>query len=150
MPASSPLALRLPALDILRPSSSKRWYRKSLGNMASQASFDNLVRQFQHLSPLDRYPDCFPDLNPVDVYRSHITSILHEITGVDTKIIYPALQWTATLEKGDLMLPIPALRVKGKPDELGKQWLEKVPYPSIFPPPHRMSSALTKDGLAVA
>ena len=68
------------------------------------------------------------DINPVDIYRAHITSIMHDITGVDKSIIYPALQWTATLDKGDLMLAIPALRVKGKPDDLGKQWLDKVLY----------------------
>ena len=93
---------------------------------ANDASFDNLVQQFQHLPLIDKYPDCYPDINPTDIYRAHITSILHNITGVDPKIIYPALQWTATLEKGDLMLAIPALRVKGKPDDLGKQWLDKV------------------------
>lgn len=94
--------------------------------MASDASFDKLARQFQHLPLMDKYPSCFPDVNPVDIYRSHITSILHDITGVDANVIYPALQWTATLDKGDLTLAIPALRVKGKPDDLGKQWLDKV------------------------
>ncbi|KAH8674325.1 arginyl-tRNA synthetase [Xylariales sp. PMI_506] len=92
--------------------------------MASDAAFDNLVQKFQHLPPLDKYPNCFPDINPVDIYRSHLTSLLHKVTGVDPKIIYPALQWTATLDKGDMVLAIPALRVKGKPDELGKKWLE--------------------------
>ncbi|ODA81664.1 hypothetical protein RJ55_00166 [Drechmeria coniospora] len=95
--------------------------------MASDASFDGLAKKFEHLPLLDRYPSCFPDINPVDIYRSHITSILHDITGVDHSIIYPALQWTATLDKGDLMLAIPALRVKGKPDALGKEWLDKWP-----------------------
>lgn len=94
--------------------------------MATEASFNKLAEQFAHLPMLDRFPNSYPDINPVDIYRSHITSILHDITGVDSSIIYPALQWTATLEKGDLMLAIPALRVKGKPDDLGKQWLEKV------------------------
>lgn len=97
--------------------------------MAADASFDALARKFEHLPVIDRYPNCFPDINPVDIYRSHITGILHDITGVDHSIIYPALSWTATLEKGDLMLAVPALRVKGKPDELGKQWLDKVRPP---------------------
>lgn len=95
--------------------------------MASDTSFERLAQRFQHLPVLDKHPNCYPDLNPVDVYRAHISFILHGITGVDRSIIYPALQWTATLEKGDLMLAIPALRVKGKPEELGRQWLEKVP-----------------------
>lgn len=73
------------------------------------------------------YPNCYPEVNPVDVYRAHLTSILIEVTGVDAAIIYPALAWTQTLEKGDLVLPVPALRVKGKkPVELAEEWAEKV------------------------
>ncbi|KAI1844508.1 hypothetical protein JX265_009997 [Neoarthrinium moseri] len=93
--------------------------------MAADASVDQLAALLKDLPPLDQYPNCFPAINPVDIYRSHITSILHKITGVDPKVIYPALQWTATLDKGDLVLAIPALRVKGKPDALGKEWMDK-------------------------
>ncbi|PHH82913.1 hypothetical protein CDD82_4347 [Ophiocordyceps australis] len=103
--------------------------------MASDASFEKLADQFKHLPLIDKYPNCFPDINPVDIYRAHITSILHDITGVDKTIIYPALLWPATLEKGDLTLAIPALRVKGKPDELGKQWLEKWPESPLVEKP---------------
>jgi arginyl-tRNA synthetase len=78
-------------------------------------------------APLPKYPNCYPEVNPVDIYRAHLTSLLTEVTGVDAAIIYPALQWTQTLEKGDLVLPIPALRVKGKkPDQLAAEWIEKV------------------------
>lgn len=94
--------------------------------MASDAAVENVTKQLKDLPPLDKYPNCFPDINPVDIYRSHITSILHKITGVDTKVIYNAIQWTNSFDKGDLVLAIPALRVKGKPDELGRQWLEQV------------------------
>jgi arginyl-tRNA synthetase len=73
------------------------------------------------------YPNCYPEINPVDIYRAHLTTILAEVTGVDASIIYPALQWTQTLDKGDLVLPVPALRVKGKkPAELAAEWAEKV------------------------
>ena len=79
------------------------------------------------VSEVPKYPNSYPSLNPVDIYRSHITKILAQITGVDTSIIYPALQWTQTLDKGDLVLPVPALRVKGKkPVELAKEWVDKV------------------------
>lgn len=98
--------------------------------MASDASVDNLAKEFKDLPALDKYPNCFPDINPVDIYRSHITSILTKITGVDSKIVYPALQWTATLDKGDIVLPIPALRIKGKPDALGSEWVSKVSHPT--------------------
>jgi arginyl-tRNA synthetase len=77
--------------------------------------------------PLKKYPNCHPDTNLIDSYRAHITELLHEVTGVDSLIIYPALQWTQTLDKGDLVLPVPALRVKGKkPPELAAEWVEKV------------------------
>jgi arginyl-tRNA synthetase len=75
----------------------------------------------------EQYPNCHPELNPFDFYRAHLSNILAGVTGVDTKIIYPALSWTSSLDKGDLILAAPALRVKGqKPDELVKQWAEKV------------------------
>jgi arginyl-tRNA synthetase len=89
-----------------------------------------LVDRLQSLrlsDPLNKYPNCYPDVNTVDIYRAHLTSILREVTGVDPAIIYPALAWTQTLEKGDLVLPVPALRVKGKkPPELAEEWAAKV------------------------
>ena len=94
------------------------------------AAQDLLATKLKSLSvttPLKKYPNCYPEINPVDVYRAHLTEILTEVTGVDAAIIYPALQWTQTLEKGDLVLPVPALRVKGKkPPELAAEWVEKV------------------------
>lgn len=95
------------------------------------ATSSPLAEEHKKLSlttPLPKYPNCFPEFNPVDIYRAHLTSILTEVTGVDAAVVYPALQWTQTLEKGDLVLPIPALRVKGKkPLELGEEWIAKVP-----------------------
>lgn len=96
-------------------------------SMSTPAS--SVVDKLKELSldPLPQYPNCYPDLNPVDVYRAHLTSILAEVTGVSADIVYPALQWTQTLEKGDLVLPVPALRIKGKkPAELAEEWVAKV------------------------
>ena len=71
--------------------------------------------------------NAYPTFNQIDLYRSHITELLKPITGADEKVIYSALQWTQTLEYGDLMLPVPALRIKGKkPDELAKEIAAKV------------------------
>ncbi|KAH8805523.1 putative Arginyl-tRNA synthetase, cytoplasmic [Xylogone sp. PMI_703] len=97
--------------------------------MAAPAA-DLLSEKLKSLSitTLPQYPNCYPISNPVDIYRAHITSILSEITGVDGQIIYPVLAWTQTLEKGDLILPVPALRVKGKkPNELAEEWVSKFP-----------------------
>ncbi|KAH8198146.1 hypothetical protein TruAng_007679 [Truncatella angustata] len=93
--------------------------------MANEAAVDKVTQQLQDLPPLKAFPNCYPDINSTDIYRSHLTQKLSGITGVDEKVIYSALQWTNSLDKGDLVLAIPALRVKGKPEELGKQWLDK-------------------------
>lgn len=69
----------------------------------------------------------FTAINPVDVYRAHISKELTSLTGLDATEIYPRLQWTQTLDKGDLVLPVPALRIKGKkPNELAAEIVEKV------------------------
>jgi hypothetical protein len=79
------------------------------------------------ISEVPRQPNTYPELNPVDLYRSHIAELLAPIAGVDTKIVYNALQWTQTLAMGDLVIPVPALRLKGKkPDQLAKELSEKV------------------------
>lgn len=73
------------------------------------------------ISEVRSFPNAYPAYNPVDVYRAHITELLQPITGADPAVIYPAIQWTQTLDKGDVVLPVPALRLKGKkPDEIAK------------------------------
>jgi arginyl-tRNA synthetase len=74
------------------------------------------------------FPNSYPCLNPVDIYREHISSILGPIVGIEPSEVYPKLQWTQTQDKGDLMLPIPALKIKGKkPQELAAEISEKFP-----------------------
>lgn len=93
------------------------------------AASEQLTEKLKSLSVTlpPAYENCFPDINPVDIYRAHLTTILADVTGVDAKIVYTALQWTQTLDKGDMILPVPALRIKGKKlDELAKEWISKV------------------------
>lgn len=101
--------------------------------MASNAGIEHLSTYVKDLSLADistKYPNCHPDVNPLDFYRAHLANVLHGITGVDHKIIYPNLQWTSGLDKGDFSLAAPSLRVKGKkPDELAKEWVDKVSRP---------------------
>lgn len=98
--------------------------------MASVESISQLAKRVDGLSLeaiTEKYPNCHPEINPFDLYRAHLANVLGEITGVDTNIIYPNLQWTAGLDKGDLVLAAPSLRIKGKkPDELAAAWAEKV------------------------
>lgn len=97
---------------------------------APTAGSDQLIKLISELSLdqiRDKFPTCYPETNPVDVYRLHLTNVLEKITGVDPKIIYPAIQWTQGLDKGDVVVATPALRVKGKkPNELAEEWGEKV------------------------
>ena len=73
------------------------------------------------------FPDCFPQYNPVDIYKSFIASKLSAIADVDATLIYDSLQWTASLDHGDLNLPVPRLRIKGAPPaQLATQWAEHV------------------------
>ncbi|KAL2130752.1 hypothetical protein VTI74DRAFT_5990 [Chaetomium olivicolor] len=99
--------------------------------MSPQNPIERLAQQVDGMSlgaVTDKYPNCHPEVNPFDFYRAHLSNVLADITGVDPKIIYPALSWTQGLDKGDLILAAPALRVKGrKPDELAKEWTEKFP-----------------------
>jgi arginyl-tRNA synthetase len=53
-----------------------------------------------------RFPNCYPSLNPVDIYREHIADKLAEITGIDAAKIFDRLLWTDKLDKGDLVLPV--------------------------------------------
>lgn len=82
-------------------------------------SIDNVATQF---------PTTHTDVNPYDFWRAHLTEVLHGITGVSRDIIYPTINWTSGLDKGDFMVAVPAFRIKGtKPDVLSKEWCEKFP-----------------------
>lgn len=98
--------------------------------MATTDSIEQLVKSVDGLSfeaINDKYPNCHPEINPQDLYRAHLANVLSELTGVDHKIVYPNLQWSTGLDKGDMVLATPSLRLKGKkPDELAKEWAEKV------------------------
>ena len=85
-----------------------------------------------------RFPNFYPSLNPIDVYREYIADHLASITGVEASEVYTKLQWTQTQDKGDLTLPVPALRIKGKkPDQHATEWVEKAS--SLPSPMHCMN-----------
>lgn len=76
---------------------------------------------------ITKFPESNPESNPVDIFRCYIAEILGKVSGVDTQLIYPALEWTNQFDKGDLILAVPRLRIKGKaPADLAKEWAEKV------------------------
>ena len=68
------------------------------------------------------FPNSYPSLNPIDTYREHISTTLGPIVGQEPSDIYPKLQWTLELKKGDLTLAAPALQIKGtSPQELASK-----------------------------
>lgn len=80
-----------------------------------------------------KFPDFYPEYNPLDIYRAHLASTLSDVTGVAAGNIYPCLQWTQSLAKGDMVLPVPALRAKGgKPTDLAQAWAKEVNFIPCF------------------
>ncbi|KAL7820487.1 arginyl-tRNA synthetase [Trichoderma aethiopicum] len=99
--------------------------------MAQTAGIDQLTKLVNGLT-LDavtqKYPQAHPEINPLDLYRAHLSNVLAGISGVDSQIVYPAINWTTGLDKGDFVLAVPALRIKGqKPDALATKWAEEFP-----------------------
>lgn len=68
----------------------------------------------------------YPKYNVVDVMRCYITEELHKLSGIAPEIIFPALDTPSTLDKGDLLVPLPRLRLpkgtdfKAKADEFAR------------------------------
>ncbi|KAI5301149.1 Arginyl-tRNA synthetase, partial [Ascosphaera atra] len=54
--------------------------------------------------PVAEYPSCYPSINPVDRYRIHIAELIAKTLNLDPKNVYPRVQWTNTLDKGDLVI----------------------------------------------
>jgi arginyl-tRNA synthetase len=79
--------------------------------------------------PPPTHPNTYPSLNPLDVYRAHITEILAPLAGADPKIVLPAVQRTQSLDQGDIVVAVPALRVKRtdgkKPAEVAQELVER-------------------------
>lgn len=77
---------------------------------------------------LPHYPGASPLTNPIDIYRSYLTEILVHLTKADANRVYPALQCAKTLDKGDLVLAVPQLRIQNvKPADLATSLVGKVP-----------------------
>jgi arginyl-tRNA synthetase len=93
----------------------------------------DLLASLRGEKPLPLYDGAAPSINPVDIYRSVITEELAKIAELDASLIYPALEWTSTLDKGDLILAVPRLRVKGSPIEKATSWAAAVSRYIQFP-----------------
>ncbi|KAM5448835.1 arginyl-tRNA synthetase [Microsporum canis] len=87
-------------------------------------------------SEVSSYPNCYPAFNPVDKYRAHIAELVAEASGLEPAFVYTKILWTNMLEKGDLILPVPALQIKGKkPQEIAADIASKFPKSDLVEPP---------------
>ena len=77
--------------------------------------------------------DAFPHYNPLDTLRCGVAEELAKLSGVEKSLIFPSLAFANTLDKGDLVLAVPRLRIKGKkPQELAEEWAANVELPVAF------------------
>ncbi|CAH6723526.1 arginine--tRNA ligase, cytoplasmic [[Candida] jaroonii] len=68
----------------------------------------------------------YPENSVLDLLRNYITDELHKLSNVDKSIIFESLDIPNTLDKGDLIIPVPRLRLKGiNPKEKASEWAEK-------------------------
>ncbi|KAF3909741.1 hypothetical protein AA313_de0209653 [Arthrobotrys entomopaga] len=77
--------------------------------------------------PLPKFEAASTTTNPIDIFRSYIAEDLSKVSGINKDTIYPALEWTQTPDKGDLILAVPRLRVKGDPKAVAADWVAKFP-----------------------
>jgi len=109
---------------------SKADYTKILTHKSDFTKMSTISANLAKLSLKEptKYENSFPEYNTVDLLRNYITEELAKISGVEPNLIFPALEWTNTLDRGDLLIPIPRLRIKGaKPQDLAVEWAEKFP-----------------------
>lgn len=87
-------------------------------------------------APHSVQPELNSITNPFDLYRAEISKLLAPLTGKTPNEITERLSWTQTFDKGDLGLPVPSLRIKGKtPAELAKEWSEAFPSSELVEQP---------------
>ncbi|KAK2740940.1 hypothetical protein FQN57_005944 [Myotisia sp. PD_48] len=75
----------------------------------------DFVPSLDSLSIHPTFANCYPAANPVDKYRAHVAELVAQTLGLQPEFVYPKVQWASTLDKGDLVLAVPALQVKGTP-----------------------------------
>ncbi|KAI5966321.1 SYR1 [Candida pseudojiufengensis] len=70
--------------------------------------------------------DSLPNYNIIDVFRNYISDELNRITEIDKETIFNSLDNSKLLDQGDLIIPIPKLKIKGiNPNEKSKEWSGK-------------------------
>ncbi|CAN6618297.1 arginine--tRNA ligase, cytoplasmic [Trichomonascus vanleenenianus] len=106
----------------------------------TMAETEQLAQKLQALGLNDTtvgvLPGSNPVQNPVDLFRSYISGELSKISGIDQEVIFAALEFSNQPERGDLVLPVPRLRIKDKKGgelvALANEWVSKFPQDSLI------------------
>lgn len=69
----------------------------------------------------------YPQSNTVDLCRNYIAEELSKLAGVDKQLVFNGLDWSNTMDKGDLLIALPRLKLKGNLDEIAKDLASKFP-----------------------
>lgn len=69
----------------------------------------------------------YPQSNTVDLCRNYIAEQLSQLASVDKKVVFTALDSSSILENGDLIVPLPRLRMKGDLDAIAADLASKFP-----------------------
>lgn len=77
--------------------------------MSTHALSDSLAKL--SLTAPHNVAGSYPEHNVVDIMRNYISNQLNSLTGISEDIIFPALDTPSTLDKGDLLVPLPRLRL---------------------------------------
>lgn len=97
------------------------------GTTLSISSLNALLKSLHHDETIPHIQDALVLSNILDLYKSFICKNLAQANGLSPEAIFHSLDRPQTLDQGDLVLPIPRLRVKGaNTSELGNEWARKV------------------------
>lgn len=73
------------------------------------------------------FPGCYSDIDPFDLYRVHISTLLSQINGISAQTIYHLLQKSLSHEPCGLVLNVKLLKITNeKPQTLAERWSEHV------------------------
>lgn len=115
---------------------SSRVRRAVQSSMASTTATPNGDQGFATSFGKTTFQNSYPSLNPVDTYREHLSEIIGSLAGLNPSTVYPKLQWTQTMDKGDLILAAPALQIKGKkPQALAAELGDNFPESELVEKP---------------
>lgn len=135
LPAPPPLPSK-PSPHILLSSRSLQLASKPPAMAPQTQNLEDLTALLKGfgLSDVPQGPNTYPERNPFDLYRTHIAELVSSVLPEAKKdVVQGALQWTTTLDRGDLILPVPALRLpKGtKPADVATKIADAVSIPTI-------------------